>query len=166
MLNYKSNIKWGETVLIRKNLSELKNSKPFYLFDLILYSAVVLFIAAMFAAVFFAGKSGDSQGFYVLFDNRIIAEYLYSDGTFSVENGYEAHFSVGEEIYFYPDATDFSDYNLISIDTKNKTVYISDATCAGHDCTTQKVSVKGGFIYCAPHKLKIVPMGLNDPVSG
>ena len=153
--------------MIKRNLSELKNSKPFHLFDLIVYLIVAAFIVAAFLFVFASKNNAASQGFYVLYDNEIAAEYLYDDGEFKIKDEYSAHFFIdGDKIFFYPNADGHTDYNIIFVDKANKTVKITDATCAGKDCTYQEVSKNGGFIYCAPHKLKIVPMGLNDPVSG
>ena len=149
----------------KKNLFELKNSKPFYAFDIALYLAVAAFIALTFIFALVNNNGDVSQGFYVLYDNAIVAEYRYSDGNFIVKDG--EHFTVnGENVRFYPDKNVLTDYNDIFIDRTNKTVRITDATCAGKDCTTQRITENGGFIYCAPHALKIVPMGLNDPVSG
>ena len=153
--------------MIKRNLSELKNSKPFHLFDLIVYLIVAAFIVAAFLFVFAGKNKSASQGFYVLYDNELAAEYLYNDGKLNIKDGYQTHFSVeGNSICFYPDPIDHTDYNIIFVDKDNKTVKISDATCAGKDCTYQEIAENGGFIYCAPHKLKIVPMGLTGPVSG
>lgn len=152
---------------MKKNLSELKNSKPFYSFDLVIYLLVALFIGAAFLFVFANKTNGDTLGFYVFYDNEIAAEYRYYEDNFNVKDGYSSHFSVdGDTIRFYPNGSDATDYNVIAIDKDKKTVNVIDATCAGKDCTFQEVSKSGGFIYCAPHKLKIVPMGLTDPVSG
>lgn len=152
---------------MKKNLSELKNSKPFYLFDLILYLLLIAFIAAAFLIVFANENKGVSQGFYVLYDNEIAAEYFYRDGNFKIKDGYVAHFSEeGDKIFFYPNNDDYGEYNLIAVDKNKKTIRILDATCAGKDCVFQELSETGGFIYCAPHKLKIVPMGFTNPVSG
>ena len=164
--NFNAVIK-GETVLAKRNLSELKNSKPFYLFDLILYLIVAAFTVAAFLFVFANKSKNVSQGFYVLSDNDVAAEFVYSDGEFKIKDGYSSHFSVEEDaIRFYPNIDNFDDYNVIFIDKDKKTVKIADATCVGKDCTFQEVSKDGGFIFCAPHKLKIIPMGLKDPVSG
>ena len=153
--------------MIKKNLSELKNSNPFYPLDLIVYIILAAAISATFFIALTYRESGSSQGFYILYDNEKVAEYLYGDGVKILNDEYAAHFNVeGDKIRFYPNADNPNDYNLIAVDKENKTVSIADATCAGKDCTFQQVSEKGGFIYCAPHKLKIVRMGLSDPVSG
>ena len=152
---------------MKKSLTEIRNSKPFYPFDLIIYCALALTVAVTLFAVFFTGKTYGNQGVYILFDNESAAEYRFLDGKFTVKSGFESHFSVEDcGIYFYPDENSREQYNIIILDGENKTVYISEATCAGHDCEKQKITENGGFIYCAPHKLKIVPIKISDPVSG
>lgn len=152
---------------MKKRLSEIRNSKPFYPFDLIVYCALALAVTAMLFAVFFTGEKSENTGVYILFDNETVAEYRFSDGKFTVKSGFNGHFSVADDgIYFYPDENSHEHYNLIILDGENKTVYVKDATCAGHDCLSQKITESGGFIYCAPHKLKIVPIKISDPVSG
>lgn len=152
---------------MEKRLSEIRNSKPFYPFDLIVYCALALAVTAMLFAVFFTGGKSENTGVYIMYDNETAAEYRFSDGKFTVKSGFNGHFSVADDgIYFYPDGNSHEHYNLIVLDGENKTVYVKEATCAGHDCTKQKITASGGFIYCAPHKLKIVPIKMSDPVSG
>lgn len=152
---------------MKRDFSELKKSKPFYLFDLMIYGLSAMLIIAIFAIVFFAKKGTTTQGFYVMIDNAVVAEYRFDDGKLKIKDGYSAHFSDTENgFYFYPDAENKNDYNLIAVNVIAKTVYITASTCAGHDCEKQKITASGGFIYCAPHKLKITPTGLTDPVSG
>lgn len=152
---------------MKKSLTEIRNSKPFYPFDLIIYCALTLTVAIAVLAVFFVGKTAENLGVYILLDNETVAEYRFSDNKFTIKSGFESHFSVEDcGIYFYPDGNSGEDYNLIILDGENKTVYIKEATCAGHDCEKQKITENGGFIYCAPHKLKIVPIKISDPVSG
>ena len=153
--------------LAKKSVTEIRNSKPFYPFDLIIYCALIFAVIGTLFIVFFAGKTAENQGVYIILDNSTIAEYRFGGDKFTVLDGYENYFSAKDDgIYFYPDGNSHERYNLIIIDGENETVYIKDATCAGHDCERQKITENGGFIYCAPHKLKIVPMKLSDPVSG
>lgn len=152
---------------MKRSLTEIRNSKPFYPFDLIIYCALALTVAIALFAVFFSNNSAENSGVYILFDNETAAEYRFSEGKFTIKSGFESHFSVEDcGIYFYPDENSHEHYNLIILDGENKTVYIKEATCAGHDCEKQKITENGGFIYCAPHKLKIIPIKISDPVSG
>ena len=152
---------------MKKSLTGIRNSKPFYPFDLIIYCVLALAVMSMLFAVFFADNSAENLGVYILFDNETAAEYRFSDDKPTIKRGFENHFFVGDgEIYFYPDENSPEHYNLIILDGENKTVYVKQATCAGHDCEKQKITENGGFIYCAPHKLKIVPIKISDPVSG
>lgn len=151
----------------KRSLMRIRNSKPFYLADLIVYLCVAAVIIAAFLAVLFSGEKSTATGFSVLYDNEVAAEYRFSDGRFAVKSGYEKYFSVQDSgVYFFPDGENNGNYNLIVFDKEKKTAKITASTCSGHDCETQTVSDSGGFIYCAPHKLKIIAIGLLDPVSG
>ena len=153
--------------MTKKTVFKIRNSKPFYPFDLIIYCILALAVTGTLLAVFFTGKNELNKGAYVMFDNSIIAEYRFDGEKFTAKDGYENFFSVTDSgIYFYPDENSHSHYNLIIFDGENKTVRIDSATCAGHDCEKQKITESSGFIYCAPHKLKIIPIKLTDPVSG
>ena len=154
-------------VLVRRKFAEIKSSKPFYPYDLIVYIALIIVVALTFAVAAATGGKESVCGFTVIVDNRVAAEYSFDNGRFTVKDGFADNFDAKDtEIYFFPDANDKSEYNLIAVDIAALTVYVKESTCAGHDCEKQKITEKGGFIYCAPHKLKIVPAGLTDPVSG
>ena len=153
--------------MYRKTLPELKRSAPFYVFDLLIYLLSITLIALLFITGVFSGNKADAVGVNFIYDNELAAEFRFSDGVFTVKDGYESYFlRNGNEICFYPNAQNKNDYNIIIINCEEKTVYIKDATCAGRDCLTQKITGGKGFIYCAPHKLKITPMGLTTPVTG
>ena len=153
---------------MEKNVaSRIRSSKPFYFADLIVYLCVAVIVITSFIAISLGGGSATATGFSVLYDNKVAAEYRFSDGKFTVKAGYEAYFNIEENgVYFYPDGENNGHYNLIVFNKEKKTAEIIKSTCSGHDCEAQTVSDKGGFIYCAPHKLKIIPAGLTDPVSG
>ncbi|MBQ9485835.1 MAG: hypothetical protein IJU83_03255 [Clostridia bacterium] len=148
-------------------MSEFKTAKPFYAFDLIIYCiiAVIAVCTLFFALIGTRGTSSD--GLIFLVDNKIAAEYSFSTKKLTVKDEFSSRFSLTEEgLFFFPDEIDRSEYNLIVIDAEQKSATVKTATCFGHDCESQRVSAEGGFIFCAPHKLKIVPAGLKDPVSG
>lgn len=152
---------------MKKSLSEIRTSKPFYPFDLIIYCILAVIVAGVFFIVFLTEKTGGEKGFKIIYDDKVAAEYYYKDGNLIIRDGFSAYFyESADGIYFYPDGELHDDYNLIAVDRENKTVTIKETTCAGRDCAAMVITADGGFIYCAPHKLKIIPAGLNDPVSG
>ena len=153
--------------MIRKNLSELKNSKPFFIFDLLIYFLSAGLIVILFCAVFISRQNGDYQGVYIIYNNSVVAEYYFNDGNLKIQDGFSSYLNKTDDgVYFYPNGVSDGDYNLIIFDGDTKTVYIKASTCIGHDCEKQQITGGVGFIYCAPHKLKITPMGLTEPVTG
>ena len=157
----------GRLVLRKKSLSEIKKSKPFYFNDLIIYFALAVLVVLLFFAVIFKPVADNFNGFNIIYNNEIIAEYNFADDKLNINDGYSAYLSQEHGgIYFYPSGEKNGEYNFISVDSAKKTVRVTDSTCAGHDCERQFLSADGGFIYCAPHGLKITAMGLLDPVTG
>lgn len=157
----------GKAVLRVKILPKIKKSKPFYVNDLIIYSALAIFLILLFIAVIFKHETDTVHGFYVIYNNEQIAEYSFASGTLKITDGNSDYLSQKEDgIYFYPNGTASGEYNLIVADDLAKTVRVTASTCAGHDCERQKITAEGGFIYCAPHNLKITAMGFTNPVTG
>lgn len=154
-------------VLLNKSLTEIKKSKPFYFNDLILYFALAILIILFFIAAILKSESDTLRGFYIIYNNQIIAEYDFTSDKLKINGEYTDYLYQNDDgIYFYPNKDNHGEYNLIVADNKAKTVRVTASTCAGHDCERQVLSSSGGFIYCAPHNLKITAMGLTDPVSG
>ena len=159
-------IGWGDGELPVKSFKELKSSKPFYPSDIIIYCIVAVFTGVLFLAALFAPNRYAAQGFDIYYNDIPVAEYAFSGGL-TVKNGYERHFDRTDEgVYFYPNADDRSEYNLIVFDSEKKTAKIARTTCTGRECASLTVCETGGFIYCAPHKLKILPAAITDPVTG
>lgn len=150
----------------KKTPAELKKSKPFYIFDLIVYAGVAAVVAVIFLAVFYFNGNTATAGFNFYVNNQLAAEYFFESDAFAVKSGFEENFSLSEEGVIYYANGNVTQYNIIIIDKASKTARVREANCVGHDCLSHTVSEKGGFIYCAPHNLKITPMVLTDPVTG
>ena len=150
-----------------KSLPEFKKSKPFYTFDIFIYSALAVFIILLFLAALFKPVAGNFNGFYIIYNNEKIAEYSFLTNSLKIQEGYSDYIRQSDDgIYFYPNSEKTGEYNLIVANNATKAVRVTVSTCAGHDCERQVLSSSGGFIYCAPHNLKITAMGLSDPVTG
>ena len=158
----------GVTVLlVKRRAAEIKKSKPFYVLDVAVYLAVLTLAAAIFFALIPFKNAGEIAGFNFYFNNELVAEYSFSGGEFTVKSGFEERFARSEDgsIIFYADA-DKTEYNVIIIDDETKTAKVTDANCTGRDCTTQTAGKGGGFIFCAPHNLKITSKTLSGPTTG
>ena len=123
---------WEKAVFFVKSLSEIKKSKPFYSFDLVVYVALVFLLVLLFLAVAFSAKNTDLQGFYVIYNNETAAEYYFDGNSLKVSDGYADYIAKTDDgIYFYPNGTAGGEYNLIIVDDIAKTVKITESTCTG-----------------------------------
>ena len=154
-------------LLVKRRAAEIKKSKPFHALDVAVYLAVLTLAAAMFFALIPFKNTGEIAGFNFYFNNELAAEYSFGGGGFTVKSGFEENFSLAGDgsIIFYADA-DKTAYNVIIIDEETKTATVKEANCPGRDCTTQTAGTGGGFIFCAPHNLKITAKNLSGPTTG
>ena len=158
----------GVTVLLfKRRAADIKKSKPFHVLDIAVYLAVLILAAAIFFALIPFKNTGEIAGFNFYFNNELVAEYSFNGGEFTVKSGFEENFSLESDgsIIFYADA-DKTAYNVIIIDEEAKTATVKEANCTGRDCTTQTAMQGGGFIFCAPHNLKITAKALSGPTTG
>ena len=169
ILRYNIHVTYNEVFrLFDKDVKNVKRAKPFLRADILVYLSLVLTVFLLFLA-FFPNKGSNVYGFDFYVGNDLAATYRFENQTFSVTDGYEnSVVTDGGVIYFYFNE-ERSEYNAIVIDAAEKSAKVMSSTCNGHDCEQTKISADGGFIYCAPHKLKVVTAGkgnYSDPITG
>lgn len=136
-----------------KNLAE-KIDKPFRRGDLVLYIVLAVIVGATFFLTLING--GAESGFSVYVDNELVMTYSFATAKAEISVGYES-FVIIENERTIKIQTKYG-YNLLHIENGNVTV--TDADCGfSKECT--HMSLSGGAIICAPHRLKIVGGG-ND----
>lgn len=158
--------------LIKKDAKDFKSDKPFLQADILIYSLIILSVLLSFLLIFPSNRTS-AYGIYGLdfyCGNELAATYRFAERKFSIKNGFTDKVFIDENkitVYFNENQTE---YNVIEIDDEHKKASVIYSTCAGHDCEQTTVSKNGGFIYCAPHKLKVVICGdvgnYSDPVTG
>lgn len=151
--------------------AKIKQSKPFEIGDVFVYFA--LFLALLFLFIFFVivPSTTVSNGFNIFIDGNKVAVYHYGSNKVDICNdnylnliNYDA---TKKTITVYSDSNKTA-YNVIAVDDANKTAKIIDANCStSKDCVS--TPSLGVAIVCAPHKLKITPIGdggFTPPVTG
>ena len=140
--------------------------------DLILYGIVFLIVAILFVFFIVVPRFSGKNAVIVYYKNQEIISINPDNGGFNItdrqgvgietkENGEEIVFSV----FFGEDKKDF---NVITLNKADKTVFISDANCSNRKACVHTSPIKDGkgIIICAPHDLKIVAKLLNTiPVT-
>ena len=145
------------------------NSLPFYVKDLILYTAVVVFVALLFLFFIVVPKTTKPNGFSVSIDNQTFFtfDFLTEEVTLMNDVGNIAHDKEQNTITIL--SKNGEQFNVLSYDTESYTVYISDANCPNLDCVDFfEINSSSGVIYCLPHGLKITPLtpSISEPSTG
>ncbi len=159
------------------NFEQIKTSKPFKIFDLFLYCFVLILVIVLFSVfVFFPANANlVNAGFKVILHDKQIFTFNYDTHTCSLLPDYTDFINIedlGEGFYNIKIFTDQNktQYNLLTVNSKNKTVRIADANCSiSKDCAHMKeMKESNDLLICAPHKLKVLPLniGYKPPVTG
>lgn len=152
---------------------KIKSQKPFSKKDFFVFAILFVVIITLFISLIFLSKKSPTKGFRVLINNDQVLEFDFKTSTAKVNDAYKHKVLIDYEsnkIIVYIDDSK-TEFNEIQFDTKKNTVKISDSTCSlSKDCVFMpKISDDKGVIYCAPHALKILPLGdnlSNSPITG
>ena len=159
--------------LNKERFEKIKSLKPFGKKDIVVYAILLAIVIALFSVLIFLNHKSPTYGFQILIDNEKALTFDFATRTASVSNQYQdkVYIDYSNEkiiVYFYDSRIEF---NEISFNSARKTVEISDSTCSlSKDCVYMpKIVDDKGVIYCAPHALKILPLGeklSNSPITG
>ena len=150
-----------------KKIEQVKNSKWFKWWDLIIYGALTAIIVALILVFALSGKGGRIDGVSVSYKGEEVFTYSFSQDSYEIispenidikeENG------EGITLTFYTDGK--SGFNTIEIDKKNKSVKVVASDCSWHkDCvyTAALNTSRSVPILCTPHALSIAPLKVYD----
>ena len=153
-----------------EKFKELKESKTFEIGDILVYSALFILLLVLFVFFVITPSAKTPDGFNIFLDGKKIAVYRYDDGLNIINDDYLNLISYNRDkksITVYVDDAK-TEYNVITVDITNKTAKVTDANCSqSKDCV--HTPPLGSAIVCAPHKLKITPIGASGftpPVTG
>ncbi len=153
-------------------LVKVKNSKPFFICDLLVYTITAIIIAVLLVFFVFIPQKIKNLGFYVAINGDTVVKYFSSSNLIEIDDDYIAFVEVvedGDKIRIKINQIQTDGYNIVEIDTVNKTAKITDSNCPNKDCTSINFIKNSGAIPCPPHKLKVAPIGegqFNPPISG
>lgn len=147
-----------------KKIEQVKNSKWFSIWDFVVFGVIIV-VAVALILVFTLGRDKSAlSGFEMSYRGEQVFTYEFGgekrvldservkvvDG----DGGFTVHFTTG----------DGKGYNTIWVNTKNKTVDVTDSNCSMRkDCVyTAKMTNNSSQIYCLPHGLIILPLKIVD----
>ena len=153
--------------------SNLKKPKTFLKGDLFIYPILLALVIVLFFALAFPKAQNSFDGFKCEVDGQTVFTYQFDSDKVEI-NGAKKELVKCENAEFGYLITIYSQlgvdrYNVIKIDVNNKTACVLESTCSNSkDCTHIPAIKNSGAIYCAPHKLKLSPLGneFKDPITG
>lgn len=156
---------------VKEKVNKIKIARLFRIGDLILYLTILMVVLSLFLGFVIFPSRELSNGFQALVGNESILTFKY-DNDYDINQNFADNVSVKIEsnTYKFTISTENNGYNVISVDTVNKLVSVTESNCSiSKDCVhTPALTVKGGAIICVPHNLKIVPLGdgYRPPITG
>lgn len=147
-----------------KKVGQVREGKPFKIWDLIIYGVIVAVIAALFLAFFLTRDKTPLKGVRIYLENRPVFAYSFDKGEYKVLDA-DAVQIVGEGERLELKIVSKGGFNDVTIDPKERWAQVTQADCSYRkDCVhTPKIKDNGSTIVCQPHSLKILPYDyLND----
>lgn len=147
-----------------KKIEQIKNSKWFSIWDLIAFGVILITAVALILVFTLRGDKSALSGFEISYRGEQVFTYefggekrILDNERIKVEDG-----DGGFKVHFTTD--DKKGYNTIWVNTKNKTVDVTDSNCSMRkDCVyTAKMTNNSSQIYCLPHGLTILPLKIVD----
>lgn len=148
-----------------KKIEQVKNSKWFSIWDMIAFGVILITAVALILAFTVGRDKSALGGFSVSYRGGQILTYefggdpiILDSDRVEVEKG-----DGGFTVHFTTD--DGKGYNTIWVNTKDKTVDVTDSNCSSHkDCVhTEKLKNNSSLpIICTVHKLTVAPLKFVD----
>ena len=149
---------------MKKQVLQLKEQKPFKLFDVILYAVIAVFIVGLFVA-FFQKTDSNFVGVDVNLDGEVIMNYRFENDVIKVGDKWKDKILVSYDGDLIIVKFVFGkDYNVLEIDKAKKCAKMIEANCSYHkECVNNFPVIDSAdkFTICAPHKLQIRGVGVS-----
>ena len=121
-----------------RQIEQVKNKKPFALWDLAVYAALAVFIVILFIAFVFTADRSPIDGIRFVYDEETVYTYSFADGS-TVAEGWESRITEETDggiltVTFFEDEAR-TEYNVVTIDLTAHTAKVTDTNCSRHkDC--------------------------------
>lgn len=148
----------------RKKIEQVRKTKYFRVWDLLVYGVVLALVVALFLVLFLTADKSPTSGFVVRQKDKVVFTYYFDSDRYeySLTDGVVC---VDEEdssvLKFTVRTADGDGYNKIEVDKFNKSVKVTEANCSllKKDCVyTPAIKDNSTTISCLPHEMYIEPL--------
>ena len=159
-------LSWGRVLKI-KNHSQIKQNKPFEINDIFIYLIVIVSLFILFLSFVILPQKTQSNGFVVYKGQELVFTFYNDSSKVVVQDNFSSLVKIeqvqdGLTVKVFTDEN-LNAFNLVFINVNDRFAKMLDSTCSqSKDCVHSPSINDFGMIYCAPHELKIVPLGQND----
>lgn len=150
----------------------VKNLKSFCFYDIIVYAITLLSIFFLFLFFVILPKENSVEGFLVTVDGQRVVHYDLNTKiiTTDVVDGVLVDIDTVENGYIITVSFESEHYNKIFFNISDNSAKVIESNCSSSkDCTFSPAITSNGTIYCAPHRLKVLPItadGFSEPITG
>lgn len=147
-----------------KKIEQVKKTKYFRLWDILIYGIILAVIAALFLIVFLTGDKTSANGFTIRQADKVVFTYYFDTDKYeySLTDGViEINSEDADSLTLTVYTKDKSGYNKIKVDKQNNSVWVTDADCSllRKDCVhTPALNDNSSVISCLPHEMYIQPL--------
>ena len=153
-----------------KKIGQVKNSKWFRVWDILIYGVIIAVTVALLLAFYFTKDKSPADGIRILYKNQSVFEYYYSTDSYKIIK--DSNIVIEDEsaakltLTFYTDGKSGS--NTVVIDKTKKSVKVTEADCSTRkDCVYMpEIKDNSGFISCSPHMMTIQPFNPKTDDDG
>ena len=153
-----------------KKVNQVKKDRFFKIWDILIYGIVAVVIVALFLAVTLTQDTGALTGINIYYQDALAFTYDFDEDEYDIrlKNNIrvEAENSDHITLIFCENGGSFdgpTDYNIIEIDKRERTVQVTDADCSNRGCVySQPLGETSRPIMCPTHNLRIEPSGYID----
>lgn len=153
-----------------KKIQQVKNSKWFRVWDLLVYGIILIAVVALVIAVTVNRDTSPLEGVSLSYKGITIYTYEFEGDKSEIALGRESNVSVGEKdadgsftVKFITDNGE--GYNNVFINVKERSVKITASNCSARkDCVyTARLTSNGSVpIFCNIHSLIVSPLKFID----
>lgn len=145
-----------------KKVEQVKGDKGFKLLDIAIYVAIIVIIVALFITLAVTKDTSDLKGARVYLNNRAIFSYSFTTDKYEIvdEDKIVILSNTDEKLVLRVVlGENGTDFNEVTISKSEVYVDVTATDCStSSDCMyMDKIVDGGGWIYCAPHNVKILP---------
>ncbi|MCM1437592.1 MAG: hypothetical protein NC131_00070 [Roseburia sp.] len=149
-----------------KKIDQIKNSKWFSIWDLVAFGVIILTAVALMLAFTLGRDKSSLTGFSVSYRGEQVLAYEFGSDKPTVSDGRYVEIEEGDGGFTVRFTTeDKRGYNVIFVDTRNKTVDVTESNCSSHkDCvhTAKLTDNSSAPIICTVHGLTVSPLKFVD----